>query len=251
MASRIRYLLLLALKYATRLFYRYELRWLHSPPPGPWPDLRVIALLHHTSLFEWLYVGLAPNHILKALAYRAVIPAADVTLARPFIGRFLRAFGADVVPITREKDSTWAEVLSRVAPNRVMVILPEGRMMRADGLDKHGRPMTVRGGIADILRAIPAGRMLLAYSGGLHHIQIPGHGAPRLFRRILLAGELVEIGAYKKALGGDADPVEFKRAVIEDLEHRRDLRCGPLEVELLGRERLGRRSPPEPRSPSG
>ena len=36
----------------------------------------------------------------------------------------------------------------------VVVLSPEGRMKRKNGLDKHGRPMTVRGGIGDILDRI-------------------------------------------------------------------------------------------------
>jgi hypothetical protein len=44
----------------------------------------------------------------------------------------------------------------------------------------------VRGGIADILEAIPSGRMLLAYSGGLHHVQAPGEHVPRPFRTLYL-----------------------------------------------------------------
>ena len=114
-----------------------------------------------------------------------------------------------------------------------MVILPEGRMMRANGLDKRGRPMTVRGGIADILRATSSGRMLIAYSGGLHHVQVPGEGAPRLFRTIRLAGEVVEIDAYKKSLGGEDDEMAFKRAVIDDLQARRDRHCAPIRDPSL------------------
>jgi hypothetical protein len=38
----------------------------------------------------------------------------------------------------------------------MVLMAPEGRMKRADGLDAHGQPMTVRGGIADILEVVPA-----------------------------------------------------------------------------------------------
>ena len=55
-------------------------------------------------------------------------------------------------------------------------------MKRRNGLDSQGQPMTVRGGIADILEAIPSGPMLIAYSGGLHHVQAPGETLPAVFR---------------------------------------------------------------------
>ena len=84
--------------------------------------------------------------------------------------------------------------------------------------------MTVRGGVADIMLAIERGRMLLAYSGGLHHVQIPGK-IPNLFERVQMRIENLEIADYiaeRMARGGAA---EFKRNVIRDLESRRDAYC--------------------------
>ena len=112
----------------------------------------------------------------------------------------------------------------------MIIIFPEGRMKRANGLDKHGRPMTVRGGIADILRQHEGGPMLIAYSGGMHHIQVPGQHLPRLFRTIRLRFEGLEIEAYRQGIGMHLKPIDFKRAVRSDLERRRDLYCPPLEA---------------------
>ena len=107
----------------------------------------------------------------------------------------------------------------------MVIILPEGRMKRADGLDKKGNPMTVRGGIADILRAIPDGYMLVAYSGGLHHVQVPGQKFPNLFRTLRMRLEEIDIASYKEALGLGLDPAGFKHRVKRDLERRRDTYC--------------------------
>ena len=52
--------------------------------------------------------------------------------------------------ISRKNDHTWKQPLATMRPDTMVVIMPEGRMMRAYGLYKDGRPMTVRGGIADI-----------------------------------------------------------------------------------------------------
>jgi hypothetical protein len=106
----------------------------------------------------------------------------------------------------------------------MVVIAPEGRMMRANGLDSQGKPMTVRGGVADILEVIPAGRMLIAYSGGLHHVQIPG-GRPKIFKTVRLRVEEVEIAEYRAAILDQTSPDGFKKAVIADLERRRDEYC--------------------------
>ena len=106
----------------------------------------------------------------------------------------------------------------------MVVIAPEGRMKRETGLDLHGKPMTVRGGVADIMLAIEHGRMLLAYSGGLHHVQIPGK-IPNLFERVQMRIENLEISDYvaEQMAKGGAD--EFKKNVIRDLEGRRDNYC--------------------------
>ena len=90
------------------------------------------------------------------------------------VGRFFRILAANVVSITRERDHTWRDVLATIDPDSMVLILPEGRMKRLNGLDSNGQPMTVRGGIADILETIERGPMLVAYSGGLHHVQAPG-----------------------------------------------------------------------------
>ena len=83
--------------------------------------------------------------------------------------------------------------------------------------------MTVRGGIADILESIGEGRMLLAYSGGLHHVQVPGETNPRLFQTIRMRLELVDIDSYREQMMAVYGPKAFKKAVAEDLERRRDL----------------------------
>jgi hypothetical protein len=229
MKNHLRYAMLRGMKLLTRAFYKHELLWIHQEPPLPWGDLRLLAMLNHTSLFEWLFIGVAPNHLLRRIAHHALIPAADVTLVRPAIGAFIRALAPEVLPITRQPDHTWDAVLQRVNQDKMVVILPEGRMMRANGLDKHGRPMTVRGGIADLLRGIGEGRMLLAYSGGLHHVQVPGQGLPRPFKRLRVALEMLDIQAYLRGLGIDElHAVAFKRRVVNDLQRRRDHYCPQL-----------------------
>jgi hypothetical protein len=107
----------------------------------------------------------------------------------------------------------------------MVMLAPEGRMKRANGLDAEGRPMTVRGGIADILQAVGSGRMLLAYSGGLHHVQVPGQLLPKPLRTIRVRVEPVDVEAYCRSLRETPGSEEFKRAVRADLERRRDLYC--------------------------
>lgn len=218
------FLVIYALKGLSRIFYRHDMRWINQVPRNPWRHLRVVAFLNHTSLFELVFIGGVPNEFLWRVARHGVLPAADKTMKRPIVGLLFRSIAQHVVAISRMRDHTWFDLLNRIDPNSMVIILPEGRMKRANGLDAHGQPMTVRGGIADVLESVGEGRMLIAYSGGLHHIQVPGQFLPRVFRTVTMRLELVDIGDYVDRLWDD-DPEQYKRNVRADLERRRDLYC--------------------------
>ena len=230
---RLSYLLLLAAKAFSRVFFRVEVTevgGVGAPPNDAWKNIRLAAFLNHTSLFEWLFAAAPPDHFLRRMASKTVLPSAEKTMKRPLVGLFFRFLAGDVVTITRERDETWDEVLGSIDPDNMILLAPEGRMKRANGLDLHGRPMTVRGGVADILRVMGEGRMLLAYSGGLHHVQAPGERLPRLFKTIRLAVEVIDITEYIESMGHPYDDAQFRRAVKADLERRRDLHCPRLDT---------------------
>jgi hypothetical protein len=227
----VTYPLLLTIKAVARILYRVEVDWVEEPPHVPWEDLRVIAILNHTSLYEPLLAGGVPNIVLEQIARRGVVPVAQKTLDRPLVGRFFRLVAPDVVAVTRQRDQSWQELIERVGPHSLVIIAPEGRMKRPGGLDREGNPMTVRGGIADVLKGIPQGGMLLAYSGGLHHVQAPGERLPRFFKPIHLRLELLDIATYREELMERGGRHGFKRLVIEDLEARRDRHCAEIAVE--------------------
>ena len=225
MRSYIVFLLLFSIKVAGRLFCRVRLEWVRDAE-DPWTGLRVLALLNHTSLFEPVFLSAIPNGLLWQLATHGVLPLADKTAARPILGRVFLLIAKHVVPVTRERDDTWEHVLREVRdPEALLIILPEGRMMRRTGLDLQGNPMTIRGGIADILTAMPDGRLLIAYSGGLHHVQAPGEWFPRPFRKAWLGAEVVDIPTYRDGLACRPGHEGFKAAVIEDFTRRRDAYC--------------------------
>jgi len=243
MRSYIVFLVLLALKAVSRLFYRIDVKWIGDVPPDPWRRVRLAAILNHTSLYEALFAGGCPPRFLWRLARHGVVPVAQKTADRAVVGRFYGMVAARVVPITRERDETWSEVLRQIDPDAMVIILPEGRMKRANGLDSEGKPMTVRGGIADILETMGEGRMLIAYSGGLHHVQVPGDRFPRLFKTIRLRLEVVDMAAYRAARLEEGGAKGFRRAVVRDLERRRDLYC-PIDPETDPTAWARREAPP-------
>lgn len=231
MGVLIRFLVLLTVKGLSHLFFRFEVNWVTDGPPTSqahreaFKNLKLIVLLNHTSLFEPILVGCMPAPFLWHLARFGIFPAAEKTMKRPILGRFIKLLGSQALSVTRLRDETWSHFLSRIHPSSLVIILPEGRMKRANGLDLDGNPMTVRGGIADILQGLTHGKMLIGYSGGLHHIQVPGEGLPRIFKKVRIALEFTSIEAYKQTIGWDKPEKQFKIDVIKDLERRRDIHC--------------------------
>jgi hypothetical protein len=213
--------LLLILKTLSKIFYRHDFGWVGDVPPNPWRHHRLVAFLNHTSLFEPVFLGGVPNSFLWRIAAHGVVPAADKTTGRPLVGLIFKFVAHHVIAITRERDHTWFQVLNKIDPHSMVIIAPEGRMMRANGLDVNGKPMSVRGGIADILLAIKEGRMLAAYSGGLHHVQVPGR-IPNVFATVRMRLEIIDIARYIEEMMADGGADQFKKNVMRDLDRRRD-----------------------------
>ncbi len=239
MKSFISGLLLLVVHVLSRVFFRIEVEWVGdlANSKDPWKvvqasGVRVIALLNHTSLWEPVFTAAVPWHFLRFMAGRLLVPGADVTLKRPLVGTFYKWLTPATIPISRKRDGTWEAFLSLITPDRVVMLAPEGRMMRRNGLDSKGEPMSVRGGIADILNAIPSGSLVLCYSGGLHHIQAPGDRFPRLFQTARVRYELVNLATYTESLRQKSEP--FKMAVVKDLEERMKKYC-PIEKNSVRR----------------
>ena len=83
MKKKLVYSLLLSIKGLSRIFYRHDISWIGDVPQNPWQDLRLVAFLNHTSLYEPLFVGWFPSHFLKRIAYHGLMPIAKKALQRP------------------------------------------------------------------------------------------------------------------------------------------------------------------------
>lgn len=225
--DRFRYGFLLAVRWLCRRCYDYDFGWLEEPEGDPWLDAGIVIILNHTSLFEPLFLGGVPRRFVRRIATAGLVPIATKTMDRPVVGRIFRLLVPEIVPVTRERDETWEAYLDRSEdPATLVFLLPEGRMKRRTGLDARGGPMTVLGGVADVLeRARSDERMLLAYSGGLHHVHAPGDRFFRLFEELTMSLEAVDLRPYRETLRSTAGAVGFKEATVADLTRRRDDHC--------------------------
>ncbi len=214
----IRFLLLLLLKVLSNLFYPCKANWKPKNIQN-WQSIKLIIFLNHTSLFEVLFIQLVSIKGLWAIADRFIAPGADITFDRPIVGKILHTLIPGIIPISRKKDETWQHFLSLVDDEKITAILPEGRMKRRNGFDKHGRPMSIRGGFVDILQKLNSGQILFVYSGGLHHIQAPGDKLPKLFKTIKANIEISDLPNYKQQFNIN-DAAVFKAQVMADVENK-------------------------------
>ncbi len=227
MKSLLSLAILFGVRIFAKTFYRFEVKWLTPTSKAKqeenWKDIRLLVFLNHTSLYEPLYVAVPPASFIFKLSRKMVAPGADKTLKRPLVGAFWRFMGPGLISISRKRDKTWKAFMEAIKNHSIIVIAPEGRMKRANGLDLNGRPMTVRSGVADILEQLEEGRVLIAYSGGLHHIQVPGQKLPRLFKKIKMNLEVLDVKDYKNSFEGSG--VQWKRAVVNDMQWRLENNC--------------------------
>ncbi len=219
----LRFFLLAAVHSLSKLFFRFRVQWVGKRPRHPFREARVVILLNHTSLMEPIFLALPPVGWLWKAAGRGLMPGADSTLDRPLVGRFFKWMVPDAVSVTRNRDHTWRDFLSRIQGGKIVVMSPEGRMKRRTGLDKHGRPMSMRGGISDVLDRVEDGTLVILYSGGLHHVQAPGEGWPKPFQEVRARLEEMPVSQYKKLMAHGSP--EFRTNVMADLEKRRDRHC--------------------------
>lgn len=223
MRSLFAFLIVTVIRTFSFIFYRTEVKHLSPIARADWDEVRLAVLMNHTSLYEPLFSVVMPWRFMWRFLAKMAAPAADSTLNRPIVGRFWRLMIPHASSITRKRDDSWVEFMQQIQPDSLVVIAPEGRMKRPGGLDKDGKPMTVRGGIADILAALDSGKILMCYSGGLHHVQAPGQHFPRLFQTIKMNLEIIDIADYKRTL--PSDPRAFKLKVVADFQLWLETKC--------------------------
>ena len=228
MRKIISFSILSSVKTLSHILFRGKFNWITPAPNKPWSQARLMVFLNHTSLYEPLFIQHLSFSFLWQLVGRINIPGADITLNRPIVGRFWKMMLPNISSVTRKKDDSWINYLNSIKPDSMILIAPEGRMKRPGGLDKFGKPMNVKGGVADILENLNDGAMILCISGGLHHIQTPGQLFPRLFKTIHMNLVYIDIKEYKEKFQL-LSPRERKMKITQDLQVHLEKNC-PKEV---------------------
>ncbi len=223
MRHALAFFILALVKTLSHIFYRQDFQWLGEKPDDVWNKARVIALLNHTSLYEPLFIqGWSYSYLWK-ITNNLSVPGADVTLNRPFVGLFWKLMMPNISSVSRKSDTTWSSYLESIQGDSIVLIAPEGRMKRPNGLDRFGKAMTVRPGIADIILAVPEGGMILCLSGGLHHIQMPGQHFPKLFRSLRMNFVYLDLNEYRQRFSGSSR--EQKLLITKDLQRYLETTC--------------------------
>jgi hypothetical protein len=218
MQRTIAFLILATIKVVVRVFYSREFIWIPDRERVDFNQARLLVLLNHTSLYEPLFLSELPFRFLWLIADKIYLPIADVTLKRPLVGAFFKLMLPRVFPVTRKSDESWQNYLRSIEADDLVMIAAEGRMKRPNGLDKHGKKMSIRGGVADIIERLEGGTMLICHSGGLHHIQKPGQLIPRVFQKIRMKVTVIDIREYKKKFSDH--PRERKMQIVEEFQTR-------------------------------
>lgn len=194
---------------------------------NPYQYAKLVALLNHTSLFEPLYLQGLSFSYLWYIAHHAIVPGADITLNRPLVGRFWKLMLPQIASVSRKQDETWENYLRQIGPDSLILIAPEGRMKRENGLDKFGKKMTIKPGIVDCIEALSEGSMILAFSAGLHHVQKPGQKLPKIFKTIKMHLYEIDLTEYKSQFN-HLSMRERKVKITADLQARLEKDCPQL-----------------------
>ncbi len=221
------FLILASIKTVTRLFFKEEYTWTPDRNQIDFDRARMIIFLNHTSLYEPVFLSALPYSFLWQIVAHLNLPIADVTLNRPIVGLFFKLMIPKVFSITRKADDSWTQYLNAIDKDDLVIVAPEGRMKRPNGLDKNGKKMSIRGGVADIVERVESGTILLCFSGGLHHIQKPGEFFPKLFKQVRMHVTEIEIQEYKKRFS--TNPRERKMQIVQDLQEQLEKECPLLE----------------------
>lgn len=227
----IRFAILMVVKLLKYGIYPISIRWAKQRPLNDWSDTRLILILNHTSLFEFLFGSALPLSYLWRMAAHLSFPVAQETLEKPFLGFIYRCMAPNVIPISRKRDQSWHDFQQGIKKDSIVIMMPEGRMKRPSGLDKHGNAMTIRAGFTELLPKFSGEKMLLVHSGGLHHVFPPGARLPRLGQSIQAVLESVDIDQFIHQHSSTTikDSID---AMIKDLEDRRDHHVATLKEDI-------------------
>ena len=214
-----RFSILLFLKFFCFVFFFTKVNYKNTKNI-PWEKINLILFLNHTSLFEFIFITIVPIKYLWRMSEKLIFPVADISYDKFLFGNFIKKLGPYPIRISRKRDKSWSYFLRKLTNDKILIFPAEGRMRRKTGLDKDGKPLTVRSGVCDILKKYESCPFLIMYSHGIHHVYAPEDKLPKLFKRISITIEMLSVSDYCKKFTKDS--VLNKKALRSDLDRKRD-----------------------------
>ena len=145
------FFVLSSVKFLGKLFYSFEIE---GEEIKDWSDIRLIAWINHTSLFDILLICVFPYRYFWKASKHCISPIAEKTIKRPLVGKIFGNLTNKKSTVSQKRDDTWGQFLDSINDSSIVGLFPEGRMKRKNGLDKYGNELSIKGGIADILKKI-------------------------------------------------------------------------------------------------
>ena len=227
-----KFLILVIVKNIFRLFYRFDVpmkQMTSCEGRIDYSQVKMFIILNHTSLFEPVFLGSYSNRLLWQFAERFVFPVASKTMNNRLFNKIYSNMASKTISVSRKRDATWDHFLQQIDANSMVGIAPEGHMKRPNGLDSKGRPLVIRRGFIDVLEKIGDCKILVLYSHGLHHIQTPGEGFPKLFKRVSGRLELWSRDDFITSAITKHPEANTDDSLVKFLTSRRDLFCKSTE----------------------
>lgn len=205
-----------------KILYRCSWTWIGKNSDRGFQDMKALFLMNHTSYADHMIFVLVPINVIYKMFWNARIAVAQHQV-KNFKG-LLQYLENNIVPLSRQRDDSWNNYLSNANAKSIFVMYPEGTRMSPEGLDKNGKKVRVKGGVADILELLPDGDIVILYLDGFYEILGAGMKFPKLFKKVRVTAEVVDIAALKHELaytGRHEDRYDFRVRFIEWFEKRK------------------------------
>ena len=91
-----------------------------------WSEVRLIAWLNHTSLYDVFLISVIPYRTLWRASKDCLTPIAEKTYRRPVVGFIFRNLTMSKSSVSQKRDDTWSQFLGSITHASMVALFPEG-----------------------------------------------------------------------------------------------------------------------------